>query len=303
VARGEFTSAEAAPPEAGVTAQTGSIAATLMLVARHHCQLPTDVIERLAALAADVQPRSTGTVTRKNRDRLRQFDDPAVRARLLHLPPRLMRQAEALSDHPKRAALLAMTAVAIELLLHVPLRISNLTALKLGEHLRYDGGRRGRITHLTLAAHETKNKLDVEWSVGPELAAFIERYVSRFRPALAAEGSLFLFPAGRTSDRPLAVDTLRYHIVRKVRDEVGAVINPHLFRSLVARLTLEHAPGSLEDVRQLLGDKSMATVLAHYTSIEPSHAARRHDDMLRRARGCPKKPSGQGRSAAPGGTR
>jgi hypothetical protein len=232
--RPEFTSTEAAPQEAGVTAQTGSIAGTLMLVARHHCQLPADVIERLAALAADVQPRSTGTVTRKNRDRLRQFDDPAVRAHLLHLPPRLMRQAEVLSDHPKRAA-------------------------------------------------------------------FIERYVSRFRPTLAAEGSLFLFPAGRTSDRPLAVDTLRYHIVRKVRDEVGAVINPHLFRSLVARFSLEHASGSLEDVRQLLGDKSMATVLAHYTSIEPSHAGRRHDDMLRRVRDRPKTVAGKRWAAAPGG--
>lgn len=284
VSRGEFASIDAAPTEAGITTQTEGIAVALTQVAELHCKLPPEELAELRNLAADVRRKQRGGITRKNLDRLRQFDEPAVRVRLLNLPERLMRRAEAAENPGTRAAQLALKAVAIEILLHIPLRIGNLARLRLGEHLKFDGSRRGRITHLALAAHETKNNIDVEWAVAPELAAFLERYLRRFRPVLAAEGTSWLFPAPPPKDAPLVVDTLRYHIVRAIRDEVGAESNPHLFRSLVARLTLEDSPGALEDVRHLLGDKSLVTVLAHYASMEPAQAARRQGERLRQAR-------------------
>jgi integrase len=90
-----------------------------------------------------------------------------------------------------------------------------------------------------------------------------------------------VFP-GRGGAKAMSVDGLRYHIVRIVADEIGAIIHPHLFRAFAARLVLEDSPGALEDVRLLLGDKTLVTVLAHYAALEPALAARRYDDVLRR---------------------
>ena len=116
-----------------------------------------------------------------------------------------------------------------------------------------------------------------------ETAVFLDRYLKRFLPLLAKPGSAWLFP-GRGGNNKISVDGLRYHIVRIVADEIGAVINPHLFRAFAARLILEDLPGALEDVRLMLGDKTLVTVLAHYSALEPAMAARRTDDVLRRTR-------------------
>ena len=146
VDRGEFANVEEAPPDAGVTSQTGGIAATLMMIARYHCKLPPDVIERLSELAADLQPARQASITPKTLERLRQFDDPRSRLDLLDLPEKLMQRAEKLPVHSMKAAFLARTAVALRILLHIPLRISNLAGLKLGTHLKFDGSRTGRIS-------------------------------------------------------------------------------------------------------------------------------------------------------------
>ncbi|MDA8250229.1 MAG: hypothetical protein M0Z28_13795, partial [Rhodospirillales bacterium] len=260
-----------------------AIAAGLLQVAKY-LKLPQQQMDDLVRLAADVQPRQQGRISARNLARLRQFDDPAMRRRLLELSKTLMKRAEKAKKRTKRVAQMALKAVAIEVLLHIPLRLKNLANLRLGEHLKGDGSRAGRITHLVLRTDETKNEADLEWSVGPELAAVLDHYWRQFRPLLAVEGSTWLFPAPPPRDAPLTDDTLRYHLVRAVREEVGAESNPHLFRSLLARLILEHTPDALEDVRHLLGDKSLGTVLRHYASIEPAQAARRHAERLRQLR-------------------
>lgn len=283
VARGEFPSIEAAPAEAGITWPTANIAGGLLQVAKY-LKLPQQQIDNLLRLAADVQPRQQRCISAKNLGRLRQFDDPAVRRRLLKLSRNLMKRADEAKKRTKQTAYLALKAVAIEVLLHIPIRLQNLTNLRLGENLKRDGSRAGRITHLVLRAHETKNEVDLEWTVAPELASLLDRYWRQFRPLLTVEGSSWLFPSPLPRDAPLSKNSIYRHIVRAVREEVGAESSPHLFRSLLARLILEESPGALEDVRHLLGDKSDGTVLRHYASIEPAHAARRHAERLRQLR-------------------
>jgi hypothetical protein len=288
VARGEYPSAAEAPVEAGVTAQTGGIAATLMMIARHHCQLPAERLAVLRDLAADLQPPRQASITAGNLERLSQFDDPRTLLDLLNLPETLMRRAEAMrraaleagQPYP-RAAALAATAAALAVLLHIPLRIGNLAGLRLGQHLKFDASRAGRLLSLVLQRHETKNAQDLQWPITAETAAFLDRYLRRFRPQLAAPGSDWLFP-GRGGTGGVSVAGLRGPLVRAVAADVGAVIHPHLFRALAVRLILDDT-GALEDARQLLGDKSMAVILAHYASRDPARAAQRYDATLRRA--------------------
>ena len=281
--RGELSPDGVPDREAGVGAQTAGIATTLMILAKHHCGLDPGTVTVLRSLASDLIPDRQNRITPKNLERLRQFDDPAKRFALLHLPARLMHRADQM-EHPVPAAKLARLAVAIEVELHVPLRIKNLSELRLGENLKAHDTSGGRITHMVLAAHETKNRNDCTWAVEPDLADFIAPYLERHRPALAPMGGDWLFPSGPTKPGPLTADRLGGAIKNIIAEEVGAVMNPHLFRAFTARLVLETSPGALEDVRQLLGDKSLQTVMAHYALIEPAAAARRHDARLRRLR-------------------
>ena len=151
-------------------------------------------------------------------------------------------------------------------------------------HLQYADARRDHISHLVLQPHETKNSYNGEWAVGPELSAFLHRYIRVFRPVLAMAGGDWLFPAGFGKPGSLSTEAMAQQITRVVADEVGAVINTHLFRCLCARFVLEHSPNALEDVRLLIGDKSLQVVLAHYAAVEPGNACRRNDAMLRRMR-------------------
>lgn len=192
-----------------------------------------------------------------------------------------MNRAREETEKPRQAALLVRVATAIEVLLHIPLRIDNLTKLRIGPNLRSDGK---RITHLVLGRHETKNKADLEWPIEPDRARFLGRYIRDFRPQLVSEASEWLFSAGHIGPGPLSTPRLAGAIKDIIAEEVGAIMNPHLFRAFTARLILERSPGALEDVRLLLGDKSLVTVLAYYAALEPARAAARYDDLLRDVR-------------------
>ena len=271
-------------PTHGVTAQTGLIASALIMVARHHCKLDEAKLAPLLTMASDLTPKAQSQLSQKNRDRLRQFDDPLTRAKMLHLPKHLMELADAECVRPHRAAYLARTAVAIELLLHIPFRLGNLVGLRLGRHLKVGDTRRGLITSVSLRPEETKNSADLEWWVSPELAEFIDKYLSRYRPTLAAPGSDWLFPAGDGKEGPITQCAMSQSLTKTVAEKVGAIINPHLFRSLCARMILEHTPGALEDVRLMLGNKTLEVILAHYSPVERATAGRRADQVLRQGR-------------------
>ena len=278
------TSTAAQDPIQGVTAQTGLIASALMMVARYHCGLNEAKLAPLITMASDLTPKAQNQLSRKNRDRLRQFDDPLTRAKMLHLPKHLMEIADAERVRPHRAAYIARTAVAIELLLHIPFRLGNLVGLRLGRHLKVGDTRRGLITSISLRPEETKNSADLEWWVSPELGEFIDKYFSRYRPTLAAPGSDWLFPAGDGKEGPITQCAMAQSLTKTVAEKVGAIINPHLFRSLCARMILEHTPGALEDVRLMLGNKTLEVILAHYSPVERATAGRRADQVLRQGR-------------------
>jgi integrase len=293
IGRGELPLERRSDPKAGNSAHTERIAYALKLVARRWLNTAPAKLKAMAELARAVRNPTQSGITRKNDNRLAQFDDADLmsnRAVLLRLPRRLISKAAKMRrDHPERAARLARTAVAIELLLHVPLRILNLAHLEIGKHLIYGDSKGALISRLVLFPEETKNHQQLEWYVGPDAAALIEKYIRDFRPSLFphvdAPGiqERWLFP-GSAPGRPIGKVALAHSISSTIAKFIGVIVNPHLFRSFAAMIRLEHSPDGLEDVRLLLGDKSMGTVLRHYAAFSPKKAARRYDEVLRRER-------------------
>ncbi len=285
IERGQIGAEGEPPPEAGVTAQTGGIASALMMVARYHAKLEPEAVEGLANLARDLQPPRQTAISPKNRERLDRLRDPRARARLLALPRKLMGLAEEFrTQRAKKAVQLAMAAAAIEIELHFPLRIENLTKLELGTHLKRLDPRSGRLSLLTFPDWRVKNGLHLQWPIDPETATFLDRYIHNFRGLIAKPDNRWLFPAADGSNAPRSIDGLRYAITEPIREHVGLDVNVHLFRAFLGTLILEESPGALEDVRLLLGHKSLATALAYYAYVSPTHAAQRMTEVLKRAR-------------------
>ena len=83
----------------------------------------------------------------KNQIAMAQFDDPRLVESFVSLPPRLWDKAEAMSKSAsapritKKAQLLAQAAVAIEILMFAPMRLTNLQCLRLDEHISWQAER------------------------------------------------------------------------------------------------------------------------------------------------------------------
>lgn len=274
-------------PNAGSSSQADAIAATLLAIARHNVVVEPFVLAQLKELAADIRRPKQSGLTKKNRERLRQFDDPRTRKDLLQLSGKLIKLAMSSSMDPGDAARTARQAVMIGLLCRIPLRATNLRNLRMGRNLKFPDKSTNLANRLEFQASETKNWADLEFYVGSSLANLLRIYITRFLPYFAEQSPDYqehgwLFPTGNGRPGPISVSTLGKCIRDPIAEHVGADANPHLFRSLAARLRLEASPGAIEDVRLLLGDKTMTIVLRHYASLEPVTASRRHDELIDR---------------------
>jgi len=129
-----------------------NLACTLKAVATHHVKADQMTLDGIARIVSRLKV-PTRRLTRKNRDRLRPFDDPVNVQRLIALPQRLMKEANSGKLGPRRAALLAQMAVAVEILLMAPIRLRNLLALEFGVNLIDASG----TLHIVFEGHETKN--------------------------------------------------------------------------------------------------------------------------------------------------
>jgi hypothetical protein len=119
-----------------------NLACTLKAVARHHVGVDQSTLDRMTAMAKRLEVPTRG-MTRKNRDRLRPFDDSANVLALIELPHRLMKEADSGKLRPHAAALLAQVAVAVEILLMAPIRLRNLVDVEFDLNLVEVGSMQG----------------------------------------------------------------------------------------------------------------------------------------------------------------
>jgi integrase len=247
----------------------------LMTIAKHWCRLSEDRLKELRHLSRRV-PRPEPGLTPKNRQLLRQFDDEANLARLLHLPARLFREALRTVPVDLKAARQAQIALAIELLLNCPIRAANLRALQLDRHILRPAGPRGP-AFLCLEPAEVKNEQRIDFELPEQLHRMIDTYAERFLPLFGGtDGFLFVTAAGM----PKGYGTLAHQVCRTIRTRTGLVMTLHQFRHIAAKLFLEKHPGGYEALRQLLGHRSIQTTVRSYAGVQTRQAARLHDQVL-----------------------
>src|SRR5262249_36012619 len=155
----------------------------------------------------------------------------------------------------RRDAVRFQLAIALAILLEVPIRIKNLSGLQLDRHLQ----RFGDHTFLCISSDEIKNRVPVNFELSDQLVRLLDTYVSLYRPTLLQTATSWLFPGENGGQR--RPGGFGQQITDFVAKEVGVVITPHQFRHLAAKLYLDEHPQGFETVRQLLGHKSIETTM------------------------------------------
>jgi integrase len=167
--------------------------------------------------------------------------------------------------------LLALYAVALEILTICPLRRDNLARLRLDRNLcRANPG--GPIVHLYLSGEEVKNREAIHWPIPPESARRIELYLQQHRPLLTEPGNLFLFPNGGLGHR--AAHDLAVGLTERVERDIGVEFNLHLMRHLAVLVYLNEHPGQYEVVSRVLGHRKVETTKTFYAGLEADAAVR-----------------------------
>jgi len=261
-----------------LSAYTHGIAITLTAISAEWVKVPPNTVATLKNLRSKLGPLPSG-LTEKNKALLLSLDDPRLKAALVQLPDRLWHAARRANSH--RSFVDLQTALAIDLLIHVPLRMQNLSPLKFDVHLHFPQGPR-KPALITINRDETKTKIDLNYELPAALADRLQAYRNEIAPAVIGRrpNVIFLTNTGRTRSQAATANAIHKAILRYV----GINMTPHQFRHWCAKIILDHNPGAYELVRQMLGHTSLKTTTSFYAGIDTRRAGRAHADLIMQLR-------------------
>ncbi len=217
-------------------------------------------------------------LTEKNLDFLRKVLTPGVWGRVVKLPFAMMEEARRQRHRPIRAAVIAQKAVAIAILGVAPVRLGNLTSIKLGANLNKPDGPESNYW-LHFAPEDVKNTVRLQFVFKEYLTQLIDEYVHEFRPALLRgrnEDSLFPgFREGAKQKVSFSVEISRY-----IEKAIGLRMTVHQFRHAAGAIILKNRPGEFELVRQILGHRSISTTMRCYVGLETIQASEIFTNMV-----------------------
>jgi integrase len=150
--------------------------------------------------------------------------------------------------------------------------------LRLDKHLLRPDPKSHRITLIMIPAEETKNGQELTLPISETTAKLLDIWIRQFRPSSAAMGNRYLFPGKGLGPKTRA--GLRDTLKAITGERLGIAINPHAFRHLAGYIFLKEHPGHYEDVRKLLGHKSITTTVRSYCGLEGESAAVRFDKII-----------------------
>ena len=249
-----------------------SLAIALNLIAREWVKVDGAAQTELKRLLNKV-PMPLKGLTDKNKRFLRQFDDVNALRRLVQLPERLWAEVKRETRPTYRTLAKVHAALAVGILIYMPIRLQNLLTLEFERHLFIRTGREAKST-LELSNGEVKNDMDLAFENPPQIVKMLVEYRERIAPKIIGERPAGLFV--NVDGTPKTEKALGALIANYTRRRAGITLTPHQFRHLSAKVLLDHQPGGFETVRQLLGHKNLQTTVFSYAGIDSRRAGRHH---------------------------
>jgi integrase len=259
---------------------TIDLAGRFLSIAKETKCLDETACEALDELRRKLDAERPEGLTPKNMALIRQVLTPGVWGRVVKLPFAKMDQARRRKEHaPARAAVVAQIAVAIAILTLVPIRIKNLTAMRLGINLSKPGGPKGDYW-LHFPDYDVKNRITLEYPLEGYVTKLIDEYVHDFRPALLrGRNEDFLFPGLRRGAKGKVA--FSGQITKLVWKHTGLRITAHQFRHAAGALILKKRPGEYELVRQILGHRNVQTTIRCYIGLEQIQAGEIYGQIVK----------------------
>jgi len=235
--------------------------------------------ERLDEMWQDLEQHRQGGLTDKNLALIRQVLTSGVWSRVVKLPLAMMATARAQqANQSVRAAVTAQLAVAIAILTFAPVRLANLTAIKLGFNLIKPGGPNSNYW-LVFPNYDVKNRVKLEYPLEQHITRLIDEYVHDFRPALLrGRNEDWLFP-GQLGGAKGKV-SFSGQITKRIHTATGLRMTVHQFRHAAGAIILKRRPGEYELVRRLLGHRNIQTTINAYVGLENIQAAEIFSEMV-----------------------
>jgi integrase len=260
---------------------TIDLAWKLLAIARTTGCLDEPALGRLDDVRATLEEYRRSGLTPKNLDIIRHVLTDDIWSDVASLPWVLMKEARLLQDHaPVKAAVTAQIAVAIAILTFAPVRLSNLTAIRLDENLTKPGGF-GSTYWLKFRAYDVKNRVDLNFQFDKSLTDLIDEYVHDFRPALMRGFNTPLLFPGAAGNLKTA-NMFSTQITDRIQKATGLRITVHQFRHAATAIYLKHHPGDYETVRRTLGHKNIQTTINFYCGLGTIQATEQFAEIVRR---------------------
>jgi len=256
------------------------LAKTLIQVAQYHTGARSEEIDELKRLAGNLPPVPFD-LTAKNKTLLRQLESERLRAKLYFLPEQLMGEVAKDLERGRVRFVVAQVAIAIDILLALPLRPQNLSSLSWQHNFSEPNGPRGQLL-LHIATRHTKTKRDdVVSEVPDEVARRLRWYRRHVLPRLDADvnGHLFVTEKGVRKGQASLTKQITDAVVR----HIGIHMTPHQFRHFGATSYLEQHPEDFETARAILGHAWSKTTRI-YAGSSSRRASRAYNQYLLRQR-------------------
>jgi integrase len=226
-----------------------ALAADLIALASEWAEVSAAELAQLKTIRGKLGKLPRG-LTEKNRGLLRKLENPQLLGRLLSLPDTMWRRARRNSPASPYWFVDLQTALAIDILLHVALRIEDLGALKFDQHVHWPQGK-GKPALLVIRQAKEPDNDPLECELPPYLSDRLYVFRNEIAKSLIGRRPEVLFISADGLPRKLS--TLRVAIQRAVLRRVGIWITPHQFRHLAGMIHLDANPGHYETVRQPSG--------------------------------------------------
>jgi integrase len=252
------------------------LAKTLIQVAQYHASVTSKELAELKRLAGKL-PAMPFDLTAKNKKLLRHLESDRMRAKLLFLSEQLMGEVAKDLDQGRIRLIDAQVAIAIDILLALPLRPQNLCSLNWQHNFCEPNGPRGQLI-LHIAARETKTKnRDITREFPDDVARRLRWYRRHILARTSADTNGHLFVTRNGGRKGQA--TLTIQIISALARHIGIHMTPHQFRHFAATSYLERHPEDLETVRELLGHAWSKTTRI-YAGSSSRRASRAYNQFL-----------------------
>ena len=216
------------------------------------------------------------------RDKRARLVSPLV---LLGLGQKLMAQWQSRSAHdPRLNAMDYRDGLMIAFLALCPLRLENLAAIIIGQHLSFEAG----LARLAFMAEEMKGKRPLDFDVPAVLQARLAFYLSVIHPLLyrGPQRGAPLWPSLHTGKAQMSEHGIYTRLIQVTDKHLGHPVTPHMFRDAAATFITELAPEHAMMAASVLQHANLDVTMRHYVHGQQHLAALKYhaaiDDMIAR---------------------